>query len=1223
MKRGLKILGLAVVSLILLLLVSLGLVLGTQAGSRWALAQVPGLSVENFQGHLGGQWSADHLLWQQGGNRVELQQPRFNWSPLCLTHFVLCIEQLEVERVDLRFEPSAPAESGPLSLPTLKLPVAIELHQVRIGSLWLDGSEQLKDLQLAAHWTVKGLQIDTVHLQHDDLSLDLSGLLQPSGDWPLTAEGKLLLPAPGGVPWALALEVQGDLLKTLKLKANSSGYLQGQLTGELEALAEHLPARVRITADAFKASAELPDTLQLNQLELTGSGNLKDGYQLQGKAVLPAEQGPVDLNLQGRVDAQGAQIAALDLTADAGQRLKLSAELDWQKGFSADAKVDWLDFPWHRLYPLIEEPAVKARTLVGEVHYRDGNYLGYLQADLDGPAGKFSLLTPFSGDLKQIALPQLELTAGQGKASGYLKLQFADGIAWDTALDLSALNPAYWLAELPGTLAGPLRSKGELKNRQLVLDANIDLKGKLRGQPAQLQAKASGKGEQWTLGALDIRLGDNRIQGSGSLQQRLAGQLDLNLPRLGQLWPQLRGQMKGRVDLAGTLKAPQGKVSLHGQQLAFADNRLQDLSLEASLDSGQRGQLDLKGDGIQVGDTALGTLTLHGQGDLKRQQAQLDLQGPLLKLALGLDGGLDKGNWRGRLVSGDVQTGGQDWKLQNPAKLEYLADGRLNFGSHCWLSGEASLCGEDQRLIPEPRLRYHLKQFPLESLGQWLPRDFAWQGRLNADLQVDLPASGPKGQIMIDASGGTLRMRERRKWLDFPYETLKLTSNLTPRRVDMVLDFRGGKLGELMLQAQINPLAKNKPLTGDFRLSGLDLSVARPFVRKVDTLAGRLDGSGRLSGGLMAPKVNGNLTLSGGEVSGSEVPTTVKDLRVQAQIAGENIQLNGSWTGGEAGHGSLTGHVDWTDALQLELAIKGSQLPVSVEPYAALEVAPDLTVSMHGDKLAIAGKVHVPKGAIVVRELPPSTVKVSDDTVIVGQQTAEGKAPLAMSMDIEVLVGEDKLSFNGFGLSADLQGQVHIGDNLDTRGELRLNDGRYSAYGQRLTIRRARLLFAGPIDQPYLDIEAIRQTDDVIAGIRLSGSAEQPTTEIFSEPAMSQEQALSYLVLGRPLSTTGEDSSVLAQAALGLGLMGSAGLTGDLAKNLGIEDFSLDTHGSGSTTSVVASGKITEKLSLRYGVGVFEPANTIALRYLLSKRVYLEAASGVASSLDIFYKRDF
>ena len=91
---------------------------------------------------------------------------------------------------------------------------------------------------------------------------------------------------------------------------------------------------------------------------------------------------------------------------------------------------------------------------------------------------------------------------------------------------------------------------------------------------------------------------------------------------------------------------------------------------------------------------------------------------------------------------------------------------------------------------------------------------------------------------------------------------------------------------------------------------------------------------------------------------------------------------------------------------------------------------------------------------------------------------------MAMAMDIEVIVGEDKLSFAGFGLTANLQGHVHIGDNMDTRGELWLNDGRYSAYGQRLQVRRARLLFAGPLDQPYLDIEAIRQTDDVIAGIR-------------------------------------------------------------------------------------------------------------------------------------------
>ncbi|MBX4134388.1 translocation/assembly module TamB [Pseudomonas sp. S5F11] len=1222
--RGVKIAGLAVVAVLAIGVLTGWAILGTQAGSRWALARVPGLSVENFQGRLGGQWRADHLLWEQGSSRVELQAPTFAWSPACLLRMTLCIDRLEVEQVSLQFPPSGDDSSGPIQLPDLKLPVALQLGDVRVGRLLFNGSEELKGLQLAAHWTAAGMQIDAVHLQRDDLVLDLSGLLQPSGDWPLTASGNLSLPyAPGGAPWTVALKVDGDLLKTLKLDADSSGYLPAKLSGELQPLAENLPAQLHITADGFKPSADLPDTLQLNQLDLTAKGDLSRGYQLQGKAVLPAEKGPVDLLLQGKVDAKGAQIAGLDVNAGDKQSLKLSANLDWQQGFSADAKIAWLDFPWHRLYPLIDEPQVTLRTFNGEVAYKDGNYLGNLTADLDGPAGPFSVVTPFSGDLTQVFLPELKLSAGQGKAEGHLNLQFADGIAWDTALDLSALNPAYWVAELPGTLAGPLRSKGEFKNEQLKLNADLDLKGRLRGQTAVLAAQADGAGEQWTLANLDLRLGDNRIQGSGSLQQRLAGQIDIKLARLAQLWPQLRGQINGRLDVAGTLKAPQGKLGLKGQQLAFADNRLQALSLDARLDSAQRAIIDLKGSGIQSGDTQVGTLTASAQGDIRQQKVQLDLAGPLVKLALALDGTLDKGNWRGRLASGDVQAGGQDWRLQSPAKIERLADGRLTFAAHCWVSGASSLCGEDQRLMPEPKLRYHLKQFPIDSLAAFLPKDFAWQGRLNADLQLDLPASGPKGVVSVDASGGTLRVKDKAQWLDFPYDTLKLETTLNPRRIDTQLNFHGGKLGELLLQAQINPLPKNKPITGQFSLMGLDLAVARPFVPMVEKLSGKLNGNGRISGGLLAPQVNGSVNLVGGEVSGPELPISLEGLNVQALIAGESVQLNGGWRSGKAGQGSLKGQIDWGQALAVDLHLQGAQLPITVEPYAELEVAPDLTISLKNDRLAIAGKVQIPRGDITVRELPPSTVKVSDDTVIIGSQTEEGKPPMAMAMDIDVVVGEDRLNFSGFGLTAKVQGQVHIGDNLDTRGELWLNDGRYRAYGQKLDVRRARLLFAGPLDQPYLDIEAIRKTDDVTAGIRLSGSAEQPTTQIFSEPAMSQEQALSYLVLGRPLSTTGEDNNMLAQAALGLGLMGSAGVTSDIANKLGIRDFDLDTQGSGNNTAVVASGKITEKLSLRYGVGVFEPANTIALRYLLSKKVYLEVASGVASSLDIFYKRDF
>ena len=1226
MIRGLKIAGLVLLALVLLVIVSVGVLVGTQAGSRWALDQVPGLKVDNFAGRLGAQWSADHLLWEQGSSRVEVSRPIFAWSPSCLTRLTLCIDQLQADQVSLQFPPSEDSSSGPISLPDLKLPLAIEVGVIKIGNVLFNGIEQLKGMQMAAQWTAKGLQIDSVQIEREDLSVDVSGLLQPNGDWPLTLQGTVNLPAQDNKPWALALKVDGNLRTTLNLTADSSGYLDAHLSGALEPLAENLPARVTLTSAQFKASSELPDTLQLNQLVLSAKGDLKGGYELNGSASLPAEQALVNLLLKGRVDANGAQITALDLTASAQQHLKLSGQVDWRSGLSAEAKIDWLEFPWHNLYPVIAKPDVDLRKLSGEISYTDGKYLGNVMADLTGPAGPFSVSSPFSGDLEKIFLPQLELVAGQGKARGHANVQFADGVAWDTALDLSAINPAYWVAQLPGTLAGPLRSTGEFKNERLKLDANLDLKGRLRGLPAMLQVKAVGEGEAWTVSALDIRLGDNRINGTASLQQQIKAQLELNMPRLGQLWPDLRGQLKGRVDLAGTLKAPQGKAMLRGQQLAFADNHLQTLTLDANIDQAQRGRIELKGSGIQAGDTQLGVLTVSGSGDIKRQQLQLALQGPMLQLGLALDGGFDKDSWRGRLFKGDIKAGGQAWVLQNPARLERLADGRINLGAQCWASGPASLCTEDQRLMPDPKLRLHLKQFPLESLAEWFPKDFQWQGQLNADMVLDIPASGPKGQVIVDASGGTLRIKDKGQWIDFPYQAFKLTSNLTPNRVDARFDFDGGKLGQVMLAARINPLPKNKPITGEFRLSGLDVSVVRPFAPMVEKLTGQLNGSGSITGGLVAPRITGDVSLTGGEISGPELPTSFENLQLKAHIMGETLQLDGGWTSGKQGQGTISGNVAWGQTMAVNVLLKGNNLPVTVEPYAKLEVAPDLRISLKPDNtLLIAGAVNIPKGEITVRELPPSTVKVSDDTVIVGQQTDDesGSPAMVVDMDITVVVGQELLTFSGFGLNADLAGQVHIGNNMDTRGELRLNNGRYRAYGQKLTIRRARLLFAGPIDQPYLDIEAIRQTDDVIAGIRLTGSADQPTTQVFSEPAMSQEQALSYLILGRPLTGTGEDDNLLAQAALGLGLMGSSGFTTSLANHLGLKDFELDTEGSGDSTAVVASGKINERLSVRYGYGVFEPASTIALRYKLSKRVYVEVASGLASSLDIFYKRDF
>lgn len=1224
-RRLLKGVAVGLLGPMLLVGASLWLLLGSQAGSRWLLQQVPGLQVEGFDGRLGGAWQAEQVLWQQGEMRVELQQLDMAWSPSCLLRLTLCIDRLHLQQAALNLPPSAEPSSEPLSLPSLNLPLRLQLGDIRLGELRLDGQTQLSDLQLIASWNERGVELQQLALRRDDLSLDLRGSLTPQGDWPLALSGRLQLPEVDGKPWQLALQIGGELQRSLQLDADSSGYLDARLQGQVQALAEHLPAELRLISRDFQASSALPPTLRLQDLQVQAKGDLAAGYRIEGSANLPAEQAPMPLQLSGRVDAAGADIELLRIQAEQ-QHLQVEGKLAWSEAFSVDAQLDWLDFPWQRLYPLDEPPPVTVRTLQAEVSYSEGSYLGNFAAQLQGPAGDFSLSSPVSGDLGQVSLPQLQLVAGQGRAQGVLRLGFAEGIDWQAMLQLSELDPGYWLAEMPGNLGGPLNTAGSFNAGALQAQADIDLNGRLRGQPAQLQVQGAGAGAQWQLQRLLVRLGDNRVSGQGALDQRLRGQLELALPRLGQLWPGLQGQLQGQLALAGTLHAPQGQLALTGERLAFGDPSLRRVQLEATLDARQQANLTLNLRGIRIGDTYLGRLQAEGRGDARRQALQLDLQGPLLQLAMALDGTLnEQGDWRGRIASGRIQSGGQDWQLQQAAGLERLASGRLTLGAHCWQAADASLCGGQQRLMPQPSLDWRLENFPLASLQPWLPEDFAWQGQLNGQLKLDLPQSGPNGRIALDADAGTLRIRqpEEEQWLDFAYDSLRLESTLRPQRVDSELRFLSSRLGELVLQAQIDPRPANKPVNGEFRLSGFDLAVLRPFVPMAERLEGKLQGSGTISGHLRAPQINGQLRLEDGELSGSELPLSLEALQLQALIAGERVQLSGNWRSGEQGRGNLSGELSWVEGLSGDLSVQGQRLPVKVEPYAELEVEPDLQLQLRAQQLAVRGRVGVPRGLISVRELPPTTVKLSDDAQVVGRESPQAEPGLSMAMDIDVEVGQDKLAFSGFGLTADLRGRVHIGDNLDTRGELDLVGGRYRAYGQRLTIRRARLLFTGPIDQPFLDVEAIRRVDNVVAGIRLSGNAEQPTTTVFAEPSMSQEQALSYLVLGRPLGQSTGDNNMLGQAALALGLASSSSLTTGLASSLGIQDFQLDTEGSGVTTSVVASGNITERLSLRYGVGVFEPANTIALRYQLSRRLYLEAASGLASSLDLFYRRDF
>ncbi|MCU8533431.1 translocation/assembly module TamB domain-containing protein, partial [Vibrio vulnificus] len=138
-----------------------------------------------------------------------------------------------------------------------------------------------------------------------------------------------------------------------------------------------------------------------------------------------------------------------------------------------------------------------------------------------------------------------------------------------------------------------------------------------------------------------------------------------------------------------------------------------------------------------------------------------------------------------------------------------------------------------------------------------------------------------------------------------------------------------------------------------------------------------------------------------------------------------------------------------------------------------------------------------------------------------------------------------------------------------------------------------------------------------------TGPATEPEITIFSEPAMPQANALSYLLRGQNIDGESGGGSAMTTALIGLSLAKSGKVVGEIGQAFGVQDLQLDTAGSGEDSQVTVSGYIMPGLQVKYGVGIFKPLGEFTVRYRLMKDLYLEGVSGVESAVDLLYQFEF
>jgi translocation and assembly module TamB len=564
--------------------------------------------------------------------------------------------------------------------------------------------------------------------------------------------------------------------------------------------------------------------------------------------------------------------------------------------------------------------------------------------------------------------------------------------------------------------------------------------------------------------------------------------------------------------------------------------------------------------------------------------------------------------------------------LTQPADLAFSPRG-LELASACLVQLEASVCGAARIGTDDDFADLELTAFDLAVLEPLLGNSFSATGIYDAQVKLSGALSRPAGTVSLRGSATTITIREADSQpLEVQVEDVTLDAVLSSAG-QLAVD--GGLTGEndarIAVTATIaNVWAVEPTLSADVSGFWGDVSLLSLLSPDVGEVRGTANVDLNFSGPLRAPEVRGGARWSAGQLAVPRWGLLIEGIEAEASSSGgEQLVIRAT---GQVGDGQIEvdgfTQLDSAARWPTELSIRGERLQAVRIPEADIVISPDLTVQVALPNLEVSGTVGIPYGRILFEALPPQAVEASPDVVVHGIDAVEERdRPIQMRADIQVALGDD-VRYAGQGLDVGLSGAIRLlyqsGRDAVASGALNLS-GAYSAYGQTLQIDQGRLLFTGPLGNPTLDVRAVRRVDDITAGVQLAGTVNAPVTRVFSEPSMSEADALSYVLFGRSLSNSeAQETATLESAAVSMGLRQALPIIQRVGETLGLDELSVQSTTT-DTGELMAGKQISPRLYIRYSYGLFNRIGGLLMRFSLSERLSLETRSGDNRAMDLIY----
>jgi translocation and assembly module TamB len=535
--------------------------------------------------------------------------------------------------------------------------------------------------------------------------------------------------------------------------------------------------------------------------------------------------------------------------------------------------------------------------------------------------------------------------------------------------------------------------------------------------------------------------------------------------------------------------------------------------------------------------------------------------------------------------------------------------------------------------------------FNLAILQPLLPEGFLLEGEADGKMKGELLPD-----FSLDLAGGWKVSRGNLSW-----KGEKGLINAGINQADLDLIWRGDKLqgtvslslldyGSLKgnfrlplparIPSRVDPAGPLRvSLQGQAQEKGLLSSF---FPGMVEETRGNIDLDFKADGTWDRPNIQGTLQLTN---AGANVPALgirIEDLSSRWQFGNERIQVESLRARSGPGYVEGTGTI-WLKRWgmdRFEGNLRGEKFQTFYLPNLRIQSSPKLEFQGTPKKITVRGEIRLPE--VQIYEVSTLGVAGTSSDVVMIDRPPDPLSSLPMDIQVRVLLG-DRIQVKSGGIDARLAGNVDLKilglkpEDATARGEIRLTQGTYSGYGLGLRIDRGRFIYSGgPVDNPALDILALRRADDlekmynIKVGVAIFGNLKKPNVKLYSQPAMKDEQILSYLLLGKPYDPKEGNLSLLVLGAGGLLTGDSISVLDQLKSQLGIDTVDIQSGGGDLSRSMVTVGKyLTPQLYLSYGYSALTAEQLLKIRYRISKSWEVETWRGNEMGVDLYYRIDF